>query len=156
MSTTILDTGDKLPNFAFDATNNTQGNLAELKGHWTVIYFYPKDNTPGCTMEAKDIRDHWDDFTSKNTHVYGVSMDSMKKHENFKAKQSMPFELISDPEAKLCELFGVYQEKSMFGKKYMGIVRSTFLINPEGVITKSWRKVKVKGHAIDILSAIAV
>ena len=150
-STTYLDVGCTLPNHPIEATSGFLGNINQFKGNWTLLYFYPKDNTSGCTKQAEDIRDHWESFTKAKITVFGVSKDSLKSHENFKAKYDLPFELITDPDAKLCELFGVYQEKSMYGRKYMGIVRSSFLINPKAQVVASWRKVKVTGHREEIM-----
>ena len=119
-----------------------------------VIDFYPKDNTPGCTQEGEDFRDLYKEFKKLKTEIYGVSRDSLKSHEGFKEKYKYPFELISDPEEKLCNLFNVIKEKNMYGKKYMGIERSTFLINKEGKLSAEWRKVKVKGHAAEVLEEV--
>ena len=116
--------------------------------------FYPKDNTPGCTQEGEDFRDLYKEFKKLKTEIYGVSRDSLKSHEGFKEKYKYPFELISDPEEKLCNLFDVIKEKNMYGKKYMGIERSTFLINKEGKLSAEWRKVKVKGHAAEVLEEV--
>ena len=120
-----------------------------------MLYFYPKDNTPGCTNESKDFRDLHRRFRRRNTRVFGISRDSLKSHENFKAKQELPFELISDPDEELCRLFDVIKEKNMYGRKVMGIERSTFLIDEKGVLRQEWRKVKVKGHAEEVLAAVA-
>ena len=119
-----------------------------------MLYFYPKDSTPGCTTEGQDFRDHYEEFIAHNTVVYGVSKDSLKSHENFKAKQGFPFELISDPDEALCNAFGVIQLKKLYGREYMGIVRSTFLIDAKGNILQAWDKVKVKGHVEAVLEAI--
>lgn len=146
--------GDKIPSFTLPATSETQVTDQDFLKKYTVLYFYPKDSTPGCTTEGKDFSALHNEFESLNTQIFGVSMDSMKRHENFKAKQEFRFELISDPEAELCEIFGVYQLKKNFGKEYMGIVRSTFIIDPEGRLVKEWTKVKVKGHAEEVLTAI--
>lgn len=127
--------------------------LADLKGKNIVIYFYPKDNTPGCTTEGQNFRDLYPQFQQANTVIFGVSRESLKSHENFKAKQSFPFELISDPDEQLCKLFDVIKLKKLYGKEYMGIERSTFLIDKEGVLRQEWRKVKVDGHAEEVLKA---
>ena len=119
-----------------------------------MLYFYPKDSTPGCTTEGQDFRDHYEEFIAHNTVVYGVSKDSLKSHENFKAKQGFPFELISDPDEALCNAFRVIQLKKLYGREYMGIVRSTFLIDAKGNILQAWDKVKVKGHVEAVLEAI--
>ena len=140
--------------FEFEATPGVSGKLSDFLGQHVVLYFYPKDNTPGCTMESQDFTELYNEFQGKNTVILGISKDSLRTHENFKAKYQMPFELISDPQATLCQQFEVYKEKSMFGKKYKGIERSTFIIDPNGQIMKSWRKVKVKGHAHTVLNSI--
>jgi len=128
--------------------------LADHKGAPLVIYFYPKDSTPGCTREGQDFRDLHSKFQAANCAIYGVSRDSLKSHERFKEKQSFPFELISDPDETVCKLFDVIKEKNMYGKKFMGIERSTFLINSEGVLVQEWRKVKVPEHAAAVLEAL--
>ncbi|MBU2966503.1 peroxiredoxin [Amphritea sp. 2_MG-2023] len=140
--------------FTAAATSDTTVTLSELKGSNVVIYFYPKDSTPGCTTEGQDFRDMYDQFQAANTQIFGVSRDGMRAHENFKAKQSFPFELISDPDETLCKLFDVIKLKKLYGKEHMGIERSTFLIDAEGVLRKEWRKVKVKEHVADVLEAV--
>ena len=127
--------------------------MQTLQGTQLVIYFYPKDNTPGCTTEGQEFRDLHADFVAANTLIFGVSKDSLRTHENFKAKQSFPFELISDTDESLCKLFDVIKLKQMYGKEYEGIERSTFLIDKEGVLRREWRKVKVKGHVAEVLQA---
>lgn len=139
--------------FTAAATSNTTVTLSELKGSNVVIYFYPKDSTPGCTTEGQDFRDMYSQFQAANTLVFGVSRDGMRAHENFKAKQSFPFELISDPDEELCKLFDVIKLKKLYGKEHMGIERSTFLIDADGVLRKEWRKVKVKEHVAEVLAA---
>ena len=119
-----------------------------------VVYFYPKDSTPGCTIEGQDFRDNFKKFKKLNTEILGVSRDSVKSHNNFKEKQSFPFELLSDPDEKMCKAFDVMKMKSMYGKQYIGVDRSTFLINEKGVIVKEWRSVKVKGHVVEVLAAV--
>ena len=146
--------GTKIKNFKAEMSGKDDFNLADYKGQKIVIYFYPRDNTPGCTSEGEDFRDNYKSFEEKNTKIFGVSKDSLKSHENFKNKFNFPFELISDPDEKICKIFDVIKEKSMYGKKYMGIERSTFLIDSDGKLLKEWRKVKVKGHAEDVLSSI--
>lgn len=128
-------------------------SLANLKGHNVVIYFYPKDNTPGCTTEGQTFRDLYKEFQKANTLIYGVSKDSLKSHENFKAKQAFPFELVSDSQEKLCKLFDVIKLKKLYGKEYFGIERSTFLLDKAGILRQEWRKVKVAGHAEEVLKA---
>ena len=119
-----------------------------------MIYFYPKDSTPGCTTEGQDFRDNYEMFKKLKTEILGVSRDSLKSHENFKLKQSFPFELLSDPEEKMCKAFDVMKLKSMYGREYIGVDRSTFLINEESEVVKEWRSVKVKGHVEEVLSII--
>lgn len=143
-----------VPDFAFHATNNLNGHLSDYKGRMVVLYFYPKDATPGCTTEGQDFRDTFPQFQALNTHIFGISRDSLKSHEQFKAKQQFPFELISDNEEHLCHLFDVIKMKSMFGKQVRGIVRSTFLINTTGHLKQEWRKVSVKDHVAEVLHTI--
>jgi len=149
-----VNVGKKVPNFTLPATGDQEISLGQLKGRNVVIYFYPKDSTPGCTTEGQDFRDHYKTFQQLNTEILGVSRDGIKSHENFKAKQSFPFELLSDKEETLCQLFDVIKEKNMYGKKVMGIERSTFLIDAKGVLRQEWRKVKVKGHVEEVLEAV--
>lgn len=146
--------GNQLPDFSCDMTSEQTLSKADLLGHYTVIYFYPKDSTPGCTTEGRDFSELTPQFNAQNTVIFGASMDSMKRHENFKAKQQFPFELISDPEGEFCKLFDVFQLKKNFGIEYMGIVRSTFVFDPKGQLIQEWRKVKVKGHAQAVLDFI--
>lgn len=136
------------------ATSDNEVSLSALKGSNIVIYFYPKDSTPGCTTEGQDFRNLHDEFKAQDTIIFGVSRDSIRSHENFKAKQEFPFELISDEAEALCQLFDVIKEKNMYGKKHIGIERSTFLIDKKGVLRKEWRKVKVKGHVEEVLDAV--
>jgi peroxiredoxin Q/BCP len=145
--------GKKVPNFDLPATGEQNIKLGDLKGKKVVIYFYPKDSTPGCTTEGQDFRDNYNKFKRANTVVLGVSRDSIKSHENFKAKQEFPFELLSDKEETLCQLFDVIKEKNMYGKKVMGIERSTFLLDEKGILRQEWRKVKVAGHVDEVLAA---
>ena len=149
-----LTLGDTLPDFSLDATSDRTITQNDFKDHYTVLYFYPKDSTPGCTTEGKDFTNLQAQFSELNCQIFGVSMDSMKRHNNFKNKQAFSFDLISDPDAILCNLFGTYQLKKNFGKEYMGIVRSTFLIDPNGKIISEWRNVKVKGHAETLLTIL--
>ena len=143
----IFKIGDTISDFSAPATSDLTFKLSNYKGKSNiVIYFYPKDSTPGCTTEGKDFRDRYDEFKTLDTEIFGVSKDIMKRHDNFRAKQEFPFELISDESGEVCELFGVWQHKKTFGKEYMGIVRSTFLIDKEGNVQKIWDKVKVKNH----------
>ncbi|VVO65193.1 Peroxiredoxin Bcp [Pseudomonas fluorescens] len=139
--------------FEASATNGQTVSLANLKGRQVVIYFYPKDSTPGCTTQGQGFRDQLDAFKAANTEVFGVSRDSLKSHENFKAKQAFTFELISDKEEALCQLFDVIKLKKLYGKEYMGVDRSTFLIDKDGVLRQEWRGVKVPGHVDAVLAA---
>ncbi|KAA8715099.1 peroxiredoxin [Pseudomonas cannabina] len=141
-----------VPDFQAPATSGQTIDLSALKGQQVVIYFYPKDNTPGCTTQGQDFRDHIASFQAANTVVLGVSRDSLKTHENFKAKQSFPFELISDKDEALCQLFDVIKLKKLYGKEYLGVDRSTFLIDKEGVLRQEWRGVKVPGHVAEVLA----
>jgi peroxiredoxin Q/BCP len=143
----------KVPSFKLPATGEKTLKLSDFKGKKLVIYFYPKDNTSGCTTEGQNFRDNYSKFKRANTVVLGVSRDSIKSHENFKAKQEFPFDLLSDKEETLCTLFDVIKEKMLYGKKYMGIERSTFLIDEKGVLRQEWRKVKVAGHVEEVLAA---
>ena len=139
--------------FKCAATGNQTIQLKSLRGKKVVIYFYPKDATPGCTTEGQDFRDLHTKFKRQNTVILGVSRDSVASHEKFKAKQEFPFDLLSDPDEKLCKQFDVIKEKSLYGRKFMGIERSTFLIDENGKLRKEWRKVRVKGHADEVLDA---
>ena len=145
--------GQAVTDFTAQATNNTTVTLADLKGKKVVLYFYPKDNTPGCTSQGQTFRDLYQEFQDADTLIYGVSRDSMKTHENFKAKHEFPFELISDPDEELCNLFDVIKLKQMYGKEYMGIERSTFLVDRDGILQHEWRKVRIKNHVEDVLQA---
>jgi len=151
----VFKIGDAVPDFSAPATSELNFKLSDYKGKSNlVLYFYPKDSTPGCTTEGKDFRDYYKEFLSLDTEIFGISKDTMKRHDNFKAKQEFPFELISDESGEICELFGVWQLKKTFGKEYMGIVRSTFLINKEGIVQQIWDKVKVKNHANEVLESV--
>jgi peroxiredoxin Q/BCP len=146
-----LDT--PVSDFVAQATSGQQVSLCALKGQQVVIYFYPKDSTPGCTTEGQNFRDLHGEFAAANTLIFGVSRDSLKSHENFKCKQAFPFELISDADEQLCQLFDVIKQKKLYGKEYLGIERSTFLIDKDGVLRQEWRGVKVPGHADAVLQA---
>ncbi|WP_421524664.1 peroxiredoxin [Pseudomonas yamanorum] len=135
------------------ATSGQTFSLAGLKGKQVVIYFYPKDSTPGCTTEGQGFRDQHAAFKAANTEVFGVSRDSVKSHENFKAKQEFPFELISDKDEAVCQLFDVIKLKKLYGKEYLGVDRSTFLIDKDGVLRQEWRGVKVPGHVDAVLAS---
>jgi thioredoxin-dependent peroxiredoxin len=140
-----------IADFEAQATSGQTISLAGLKGQQVVIYFYPKDSTPGCTTEGQGFRDQHAAFEAANTVVFGVSRDSLKSHENFKAKQAFSFELISDKDEALCQLFDVIKLKKLYGKEYLGVDRSTFLIDKEGVLRQEWRGVKVPGHVAAVL-----
>jgi thioredoxin-dependent peroxiredoxin len=140
--------------FKAAATGNQTIQLKALRGQNVVIYFYPKDSTPGCTTEGQDFRDLHSKFRRQKTVILGVSRDSLASHEKFKAKQAFPFELISDPDEVLCRQFDVIQEKTLYGRKFMGVERSTFLIDTAGKLRREWRKVKVKNHAAEVLEAV--
>ena len=146
--------GKKVPAFSAPATSDLTFKLSDYKGERIVLYFYPKDSTPGCTTEGQDFRDNFRRFRARKTRIFGVSRDSLKSHENFRAKQNFPFELISDADEKVCTLFDVIKEKNMYGRKVMGIERSTFLIDENGRLAHEWRKVKVKGHVDEVLEAL--
>jgi peroxiredoxin Q/BCP len=143
-----------VPDFKAQATGEQTVQLKALRGSKIVLYFYPKDSTPGCTTEGQDFRDLHTKFRRQNTLVFGVSRDSLASHEKFREKQRFPFQLISDPDESLCRLFDVIQEKTLYGRKFMGVERSTFLIDENGKLQAEWRKVKVKGHAQEVLEAV--
>ena len=142
------------PDFKCPATGDQTIHLKSLRGKKVVIYFYPKDSTPGCTTEGQDFRDLHAKFKRQNTVILGISRDSLASHEKFKAKQKFPFELLSDPDELLCRKFDVIKEKTLYGRKFMGIERSTFLIDERGKLRQEWRKIKVKGHAAEVLEAV--
>ena len=149
-----IEVGKKVPAFKLPATGEQTISLSGLKGQNIVLYFYPRDNTPGCTTEGQDFRDSIAKFKRQNCVILGVSRDTLASHEKFKEKQKFPFELLSDTEEKLCNLFDVIKLKNMYGKKHLGIERSTFIINDKGVLKQEWRKVKVKGHVDEVLAAV--
>jgi peroxiredoxin Q/BCP len=148
-----LTVGDKAPVFTLPADNKGKISLADFKGDKVVLYFYPKDDTPGCTTESCDFRDNLASFNKAGVQIIGISRDTVAKHDKFKAKYKLNFPLASDEDGKVCEKYGVWVEKSMYGRKYMGIERSTFLIDEKGIIQEIWRKVKVTGHAVEVLVA---
>ena len=148
----MVTIGKKVKNFSSPATGDKNISLKELAGKKVVLYFYPKDSTPGCTTEGQNFRDAKAKFTRQNTIVFGVSRDSMKRHENFKAKQAFNFDLLSDEDEALCKQFDVIKLKKLYGKEYMGIDRSTFLIDEDGTLLEEWRGVKVKGHVDEVLA----
>ena len=146
--------GKVVPNTKLQATAGETFHLHDLKGKYTVLYFYPKDDTPGCTLEGQDFRDRAGEFKQLKTAVYGVSRDSLASHEKFKAKFKFPFELISDEDETLCKIFDVIREKSLYGKKYLGVDRSTFILDQDGVLRREFRGVKVKGHVDEVIEEI--
>lgn len=151
----MLDTGDRVPtSLPLALSSGATTTLGEHAGHWVVLYFYPKDSTPGCTTEGIDFNALLPQFKKLGATVLGVSRDSIKSHQNFCAKQGFTFDLVSDADEALCNAFGVIKEKNMYGRKVLGIERSTFLIGPDGVIAQSWRPVKVPGHAQAVLDAL--
>ena len=146
--------GKKIPSFSTILDDGSELKSKDFNGKYIVIYFYPKDSTPGCTKEGEDFRDLHKEFIKSNAQIYGVSRDSIASHQKFKAKYKFPFRLISDEDESLCNIFDVIKEKNMYGRKYMGIERSTFLINDKGRLLSEWRKVKVKGHAQEVLDTL--
>lgn len=149
----MVKIGKKVANFSLPATSDKTLSLNDFKGSNLVLYFYPKDSTPGCTLEGQDFRDRSSAFRKANTAILGVSRDSVKSHENFREKQKFPFDLLSDREEALCKQFDVIREKNMYGRKVLGIERSTFLIDGDGILRQEWRKVRVKGHVDQVLAA---
>jgi len=149
-----LKVGDKAPDFTLPADGGGTVSLQALKGKPVVLYFYPKDDTSGCTAEACAFRDALPDFSKIKAKIVGVSRDSIASHDKFKAKFDLPFPLASDADGEICEAYGVWVEKSMYGRKYMGIERATFLIDAKGIVRQLWRKVKVPGHAEEVLRAV--
>ena len=149
-----VEVGKKVANFRLESTDGAI-SLSALKGKKVVLYFYPKDDTPGCTLEGQDFRDAIRKFRARNTVVLGVSRDSIPSHEKFRKKYKLPFDLLSDTEETLCTQFDVIKQKNMYGKKVRGIERSTFLIDERGVLRREWRKVKVEGHVDEVLTAIS-
>lgn len=152
--TAKVQIGKKVPAFSLPATGDKTISLKDLLGQKVVLYFYPKDSTPGCTLEGQDFRDNYQKLRRQKTIVLGVSRDSVKSHENFRAKQEFPFDLLSDTDEKLCSIFDVMKEKNMYGRKVIGIERSTFMLDAKGVLRREWRKVKVKGHVLEVLNAV--
>lgn len=150
----MLKPGDRAPDFTAVSDSGEKVKLKDLRGKRVVLYFYPRDNTPGCTREACDFRDAFSRFQGKNAVVLGVSPDSVKSHEKFKAKFELPFPLLTDEDHKIAEAYGAWQEKSMYGRKFMGIVRSTFVIDEKGKIAEVYEKVKVNGHVDQVLQAV--
>lgn len=149
-----LQVGDKAPDFILETDQQVKVRLKDFLGKKVVLYFYPKDNTPGCTREACDFRDMLTNFSAENTEVIGVSKDGPLKHQKFKQKYALPFTLLSDENGDVCEAYGVINKKSLFGKTFLGIQRSTFLIDEQGMIRAIWRKVKVTGHSKQVLDEL--
>lgn len=149
-----ISVGKPVPDLEVNATDDQKFMLSDLRGKNVVLYFYPKDNTPGCTTEGQDFRDHYEEFRNLNTEIFGVSRDNLKSHDGFKSKECFPFDLISDEDEQLCKLFDVIREKSLYGKKYLGIDRSTFILDRNGVLRKEYRSVKVDGHVAAVLAEI--
>jgi peroxiredoxin Q/BCP len=143
------------PDFTLPASNGENITLTDLKGHNVILYFYPKDNTPGCTKQGECFREQYPTFTKLNAIIFGISRDSIKSHVNFKTKYQFPFELLSDTNGKVCELYDVIKEKNLYGKQVRGIERSTFLIDKNGILRQEWRKVKVDGHIDELLKALS-
>lgn len=154
MSKKKASVGRKAPDFSLPATNGERIKLRDLRGENVVLYFYPRDNTPGCTTEGLDFKALHSRFRRQKTRVLGISRDSLAAHEKFRDKYGFPFDLVSDPDEKACSAFDVIREKNMYGKKVIGIERSTFLIDATGTLRKEWRKVRVKGHAQEVLDAV--
>lgn len=149
----MVKIGKKIANFSLPATGDRTLSSSDFKGSNLVLYFYPKDSTPGCTLEGRDFSERHAAFSKANTVILGVSRDSVTSHEKFQAKQNFPFDLLSDSDEKLCRQFDVIREKNMYGRKFQGIERSTFLIDGRGVLRQEWRKVRVKGHVDEVLAA---
>lgn len=149
-----LTPGDPAPDFTLPQNGGDTVSLANLRGREVVLFFYPKDDTSGCTKEARGFRDHYNDLVESGATILGVSPDSVSSHDRFAAKFSLPFPLLADTDHQVAEAYGVWQERSMYGKKYMGIERSTFLIDKDGYIAKAWNKVKPEGHAEEVLETL--
>jgi peroxiredoxin Q/BCP len=149
-----LAAGDSAPDFTLTADDGETVALGDLRGSRVVIYFYPKDDTPGCTKQACALRDDWGSFENLNTKVFGISPDSVESHEKFRTKYSLPFQLLADPDHAVADSYEVWGEKKNYGKTYMGTARRTFLVDPDGRIAKTWEKVKPEGHAADVLAAL--
>jgi len=146
--------GEKAPEFCLPNQDSEEVCLRDLQGSWVILYFYPKDNTPGCTTEALDFTAHLEDFQALGATVLGVSPDSVKKHQNFIAKKELKVTLLADEEKEVCQAYGVWQLKKNYGREYMGVVRSTFIIDPDGKIAAKWEKVRVKGHVEEVLQTL--
>lgn len=149
-----VQVGQPAPDLEVQATDDQTVRLSDLQGRYVVLYFYPKDNTPGCTTEGQDFRDHYDEFEALGAVIYGVSRDNISSHEGFKKEQCFPFDLLADTEGQLCAAFDVIKEKVLYGKKSMGIERSTFILDPTGIVRQEFRKVKVPGHVAAVLAEL--
>lgn len=154
MATRKATVGKTVPDTRLSATGGREFRLSDLNGRWVVLYFYPRDDTPGCTLEGKDFQDRLADFRRLKTDVIGVSRDTLASHDRFRAKHGLTFDLVSDPGEKLCQAFGVIKEKTLYGRKHMGIERSTFIIDPAGILRHEMRKVGVKGHVDEVLGLL--
>jgi len=150
----MIEINQPVPNFSLPSTGNRDFSISDAAQKNLVIYFYPKDNTPGCTTEGEDFRDNFEAFSELNCRIVGISRDSIKSHENFKEKMRFPFELLSDTDETVCKLFDVIKMKNMYGKQVRGIERSTFVLDAGGVLRKEWRKIKVPGHVQDVLDFV--
>lgn len=150
----MIEIGKPVPNLEGTVTDGSKLSLDSLRGQWVVVYFYPKDSTPGCTNEARDFRDLHAEFTRRNAAIIGVSRDSVKSHAKFTEKHDLPFPLLADTDETWCRAFDVIHDKKLYGKTFLGVVRSTFLIDPDGKLHAEWRKVRVKGHVQAVLDAI--
>jgi peroxiredoxin Q/BCP len=150
----MVNVGKRIKQFNLPATGDQNLSLSDFHGRNLVIYFYPKDNTPGCTREGQDFRDLYPQFVDANADILGVSRDSVRTHENFRAKHEFPFQLLSDSDEALCKQFDVIHEKKLYGRTYMGVERSTFLIDADGILRQEWRKVRVPDHAQQVLDAL--
>lgn len=151
---TALKVGEAAPRFTLNRDGGGTFSLDEVAGKWAIVYFYPRDNTPGCTTESCGFRDNYARFTAANAEVFGVSADSVASHDRFKGKYELPFPLLSDPDKEMLTQWGVWQEKKNYGRTYMGIVRSTYIVSPDGKIAAAWTKVRVKGHVDVVLQTL--
>ncbi len=149
-----IELNHPVPDVEVAATGERLIRLSDLRGHPVVLYFYPKDNTPGCTTESRDFRDHYAEFQALDTIILGVSRDDLRSHEAFRRQEELPFDLLADTDERLCQLFAVIKLKNRYGKQVMGIERSTFLIDHQGILRREWRQVKVPGHVVEVLAAV--
>ena len=148
-----IATGESAPDIRLPATGDQNISFTDFKGRKLVVYFYPKDNTPGCTQEGQDFRDLYPEFEAADVAILGISRDSVRTHQNFKTKHGFPFDLLADTEEVACQAFGVIVQKKLYGREYLGVDRSTWLFDSDGILRQSWRKVRVKGHAQAVLDA---